>query len=431
MSAAQLVPMLAPDGTPGYVPSERVQDAINAGGKVGVGILAPDGTRGVIPQARVQDALRAGGQLIGAPIARPNPNMQAASPAARFGEAAVSAGSDALLHAGPQMATAQNPQDLVPSVQKDWQSIKAIPNAVINPVKRMFGGDVAGGAGELAGQAPAGVLQGTLYGPAIQRAGGAAVDATTAAGRAAVPVAGKVAGFLSDVVGSDITGVFSPRLAHVQQVLGRLSDALKARAAQTGEGQPSVKPPTPLPSPAELTAVQTDVASALRNQGYTAQAAEHWARQSQASDFDTAFREATGAAKPLVTQEFQRPASEPSPNRADLWEDKAIEDQMRADLEQHGQSAMREAGQEFRAGSSVNIPKWQMAAEYKAQEILTEAHQKIQEVLTAAEKQATTPKRYTRTQTVTPKATAPEDLVPILEESIAKARAAKALAGEK
>jgi hypothetical protein len=380
-------------------------------------------------QGDIFDQIHAGAILTAglAGPARPNVQMQQAGPVSRFLESALPTAGESLLHAGPQMATAQNPQDLVPSVQKDWQSIKAIPNAIINPVKRMFSGDVAGGAGELAGQAPAGVLQGALYGPAVQKAGSAALDATTAAGRAAVPVAGKVAGFLSDVVGPDITGFFSPRLAHVQQVLGRLSDALKARAA-TGEGAPSVRPPTPLPSLPELTAVQTDVASALRNQGYTAQAAEHWARQSQASDFDTAFREATGAAKPLVTQEFQRPASEPSPNRADILQDKIIEDQMRADLEQHGQSAMQEAGQEFRAGSSVDTPKWQMAAEYKAQQILTEAQRQIQDVLTAAEKQATTPKRYTKT--VTPKATTPEDLVQVLEDSIARARAAKTLAGK-
>jgi hypothetical protein len=194
-----------------------------------------------------------------------------------------------------------------------------------------------------------------------------------------------------------------------------------------------VQPVTPEP----LTAVQSDVASALKNQGYTAQAAEHWARQSQASDFDIAFREAAGAAKPLVTQQFQRPASEPSPNRADLWQDKAIEDQMRADLETHGQSAMREAGQEFRAGNSLDVPKWQRTAEFKAQQVIAAADRMVQQIMTEAEVAARTPAQFTKTvpprvPAATPTGSAPaQDLTPLLEQSIARARAAKMLSGEK
>lgn len=57
-------PMFAPDGTLGDVPTERVQDAIKAGGKVGVEMFAPDGTKGVVPAERFQDAVKAGGRPV-------------------------------------------------------------------------------------------------------------------------------------------------------------------------------------------------------------------------------------------------------------------------------------------------------------------------------------------------------------------------------
>ncbi|MBA3914585.1 MAG: hypothetical protein H0X25_12220 [Acidobacteriales bacterium] len=48
--STSMVPMLAPDGTAGYIPHEKVQDALKEGGRVGVEILSPDGRTGVIPQ---------------------------------------------------------------------------------------------------------------------------------------------------------------------------------------------------------------------------------------------------------------------------------------------------------------------------------------------------------------------------------------------
>jgi len=64
MSTGATVPMFAPDGTLGDVPYERMQDAIKAGGKIGVNVKAPDGTPGVIPADRVQDAMKAGAAVI-------------------------------------------------------------------------------------------------------------------------------------------------------------------------------------------------------------------------------------------------------------------------------------------------------------------------------------------------------------------------------
>jgi hypothetical protein len=53
--------MLAPDGTPGYVPADRVNDALKDGGKLSVRMLAPDGTPGDIPLDNQDAAQKDGG----------------------------------------------------------------------------------------------------------------------------------------------------------------------------------------------------------------------------------------------------------------------------------------------------------------------------------------------------------------------------------
>lgn len=63
VSPTPTVPMFAPDGTPGDIPSEKVHDAIAAGGSIGVPVLAPDGTHGIVPAGRLHDALKAGGKI--------------------------------------------------------------------------------------------------------------------------------------------------------------------------------------------------------------------------------------------------------------------------------------------------------------------------------------------------------------------------------
>jgi hypothetical protein len=60
MSSPTLVPMIAPDGTAGSVPSDQVARAIAAGGTLGVRMMAPDGTTGMIPLERAGDAKKAG-----------------------------------------------------------------------------------------------------------------------------------------------------------------------------------------------------------------------------------------------------------------------------------------------------------------------------------------------------------------------------------
>src|SRR5581483_8959663 len=74
---SSVVPMLAPDGTPGSVPSDQVPAAIQAGGKLGLRMISPDGVSGIVPMERAHDAIKAGGQLAPPRVPRPAaPEMQ-------------------------------------------------------------------------------------------------------------------------------------------------------------------------------------------------------------------------------------------------------------------------------------------------------------------------------------------------------------------
>ena len=63
-AAAQepMLAMIAPDGTSGSVPQSRVDEAVKAGGKLGVHMIAPDGSKGVVPFERQDAAQKAGGK---------------------------------------------------------------------------------------------------------------------------------------------------------------------------------------------------------------------------------------------------------------------------------------------------------------------------------------------------------------------------------
>ena len=67
------VPMIAPDGTPGDVPQQRVGDAVKAGFKVAAELKAPTGQIGLVPLHRVHDAINAGFMLQGASPSAPGP----------------------------------------------------------------------------------------------------------------------------------------------------------------------------------------------------------------------------------------------------------------------------------------------------------------------------------------------------------------------
>jgi hypothetical protein len=60
-----MAPVIAPDGSTGEVPIERLQDAIKAGGKPAVWMKAPDGSPGIVPRERALDAINAGGRAFG------------------------------------------------------------------------------------------------------------------------------------------------------------------------------------------------------------------------------------------------------------------------------------------------------------------------------------------------------------------------------
>lgn len=64
---ATTVPMIAPDGTSGEIPTDRVQAATAAGFKQAVEMTSPDGKQGYIPVERQQDALKAGFKMATAP----------------------------------------------------------------------------------------------------------------------------------------------------------------------------------------------------------------------------------------------------------------------------------------------------------------------------------------------------------------------------
>lgn len=71
-----MIPMLAPDGTPGDIPQERVSDAVKSGFKLAAELTAPTGEAGLVPVDRVHDAINAGFQLRGAAPSAPQPDMQ-------------------------------------------------------------------------------------------------------------------------------------------------------------------------------------------------------------------------------------------------------------------------------------------------------------------------------------------------------------------
>ena len=141
------------------------------------------------------------------------------------------------------------------------------------------------------------------------------------------------------------------------------------------------------------------------------------------------------------------PRAELRPGMREAMEDAAIQDAMNADLEQHGAAARLEQGREFAARNSVGVPKWQRTAEARAQAILEEARQKAEERALNRQLGRGMPKAVKAKATIaTPEAKPsgppgisagqqgklpgvkvpspeqPEDLTPVLEESLRRAR---------
>lgn len=95
----QTVAMAFDDGTQGYVPQERVADAVRDGGKLVQAMSFDDGSKAWVPFDRVHDAIHDGGQLVPPGIPRPQtPTMETST----LGHLAPAAqvGSDVLQGAG-------------------------------------------------------------------------------------------------------------------------------------------------------------------------------------------------------------------------------------------------------------------------------------------------------------------------------------------
>lgn len=68
-------PMIAPDGTPGFIPQEQVDKATQAGFSRGVSLWTKDGKNGIVPLSRAKDALASG-----LSASKPTPKTDAPGP---------------------------------------------------------------------------------------------------------------------------------------------------------------------------------------------------------------------------------------------------------------------------------------------------------------------------------------------------------------
>ena len=64
MSTPAMIPMVAPDGSVGEVPQDRVNEALSNGGSLGIKMQAPSGQVGIIPRTNVSQAIRNGGKVV-------------------------------------------------------------------------------------------------------------------------------------------------------------------------------------------------------------------------------------------------------------------------------------------------------------------------------------------------------------------------------
>lgn len=94
------MPMIAPDGTTGDIPSANVASATNAGFKPATAMTSPDGKLGYIPNERVPDAAKSGFKPVGTPITDASTISAAPSEGLRWLKEAVQAPTDPLALAG-------------------------------------------------------------------------------------------------------------------------------------------------------------------------------------------------------------------------------------------------------------------------------------------------------------------------------------------
>lgn len=283
--------------------------------------------------------------------------------------------------------------------------------------EQLESGDIAGGVARTLGAAVP-IVAGS---PEARAAVG---DAASTTATAAKPAIAKVAGVASDIVDPDFVGAFSPRLAHVQKFLGKLSAALEksqkahAEAADldatesntpyagesargravggvkpTPQGQPAAQAPAPRTVVTDPTTGRpefSDVLAAKQN-GPTLQPGEG--------------PRVVPSVQNIRENLEQTRDAEAAPNRPtiDSREDHALQQEMNWDLEKHGWQADSEARREFLARNSTGVTKAELTG--------------------AAEK----PVRYTKTPGVGSSGSGvAEDLTDLLQRSLEAAKKAKA-----
>lgn len=115
----------------------------------------------------------------------------------------------------------------------------------------------------------------------------------------------------------------------------------------------------------------------------------------------------------------QRPTS-----RAEIMDDKAVQQAMQMDLDRHGWRALSEEKQAFYANNAPQLTKLQLIANSKAQQVMEAAQTQAQQILDEAHRAATTSKAVKSLTTAGAGATV--DMSDILQQSIDMINAAKA-----
>jgi hypothetical protein len=236
--------------------------------------------------------------------------------------------------------------------------------------EQMSEGDIAGGLARTAGAALPMVVGSPEARAVASDAASTVKSAVSSAASAAQPVLAKVAKVASDTIDPDLTGVLSPRLAHVQKALGKLSDALeksqqahaeaadldateanKPYAGETARGRTlgGVKPvpqvqaqpaaqPAPVPAAPAPQPPASIPLSALNGPRIVPSVQNIRENLAQAQSAEAA----------------------PSRITPDAMEDHALQQEMNQDLQRHGWAADSEARREFIARNSTGVTKGEL-----------------------------------------------------------------------
>jgi len=187
---ATTVPMLAPDGTSGEIPQDKVQAAQAAGFKKVVPMTSPDGKNGWIPEDRVPDATKAGFKMA-APATPPDTRngFQRAVDDASTVTPADEAGHSWLANQAQKVGAGVIGGILGP-VAHPIQALKSIGNLAQAYVNPQAGAEMGQRIASQVAQHPAETV-GNVIGVV---AGGELLGEGVNVARAALPVGGKVVG---------------------------------------------------------------------------------------------------------------------------------------------------------------------------------------------------------------------------------------------